>query len=256
MQLEFTLANTNEALNPLSQSRTFQIEQPQMRYSTISLDSALNNSFSQLLLQGRALQFHLRTIHVQQQALPQGNTEAQVSLVRALSRLAGIFVSFVGPPTYVDGDGIVRNTDVDQTHLHKSFLNPSAYITGNPIGCADESLLNWQIQIGSKNYPEASPCSNLAESFSLLRQAVGIYDESLRTTSIHERGYRENQFVIGVPLQIVQAPFSSVNTRSGDLLTVKVSGLNGDVRQANRMFVHMVAEQIIELRESGVTVLD
>ena len=255
MQLEFTLANTTEALNPLSQSRVFQIEQPQMRYSTLSLDSALSNSFSQLLLQGRALQFHIRTIHTQVQALAQGNTEAQVSLVRALSRLAGVFVSFVGPPTYTDGNGVQQITPVDQSHVHKSFLNPSQYITGID-GAADESLLNWQIQIGSKSYPEASPCSNLAESFSLLRQATGIYDGSLRTTSINEAGYRLNQFVIGVPLQIVQAPFSSVNTRSGDLLTIKVGGMNGDIRQAGRMFVNMISEQIIELRESGVTVLD
>jgi hypothetical protein len=105
--------------------------------------------------------------------------------------------------------------------------------------------------------PEASPSSNLAETFSLLRQAVGIYDESLRTTSITEAGYRLNQFIIGCPLQtIVGQPFSSVNTRSGDLLTVKVNGLNGDIRSAGRVFVHMVAEQIMELRESGIQILD
>jgi hypothetical protein len=146
---------------------------------------------------------------------------------------------------------------VNQRHLHKSFLNPTAFITGVPVGTADEALISWQVQIGPKNYPEASPSSNLAETFSLLRQATGIYDESLRTTSITEAGYRLQQFVIGVPLQtIVGQPFSSVNTRSGDLLTVKVTGLNGDIRQAGRIFVHMVAEQIMELRESGVQVLD
>ena len=32
--------------------------------------------------------------------------------------------------------------------------------------------------------------------------------------------------------------------------------LNGDARQAGRIFVHMVAETIVELRESGVEVLD
>ena len=72
-----------------------------------------------------------------------------------------------------------------------------------------------------------------------------------------DAGYRSEQFVIGVPMQIVVGqPFSSVNTRSGDLLTVRVTGLNGDIRQAGRIFVHMVSETIIELRESGVQVLD
>ena len=86
---------------------------------------------------------------------------------------------------------------------------------------------------------------------------MGVYDESIRTTSINEAGYRNTQFGIGVPMQIVVVqPFSSVNTRSGDLLTVKVNNLDQYAYQAGRIFVHMVAETIVELRESGVQVLD
>ena len=96
MQLEFTLCNATEALHPLSASRTYQIERAEMRMSVVRLDSALENSFSQLMLQGRALQFHIKTLHLQQQALPASNTEIRVSLVRALSRLAGLFISFCG----------------------------------------------------------------------------------------------------------------------------------------------------------------
>ena len=225
--------------------------------SVVRLDSALENSFSQLMLQGRALQFHIKTLHLQQQALPASNTEIQVSLVRALSRLAGLFISFVGPPVYTNAAGEQVANNAQRTHLHKTFLNPSATITGVPANAANESLLSWQVQIGPKNYPEASPCSNLAKSFSLLRQAVGVCDEFIRTTSIHEQGYRDNQFVIGVPMQIVVGqPFSSVNTRSGDLLTVKVNNLDQMAFSAGRIFVHMVAETIVELRESGVQVLD
>ena len=163
------------------------------------------------MLQGRALQFPFKTLHLQQQSLPAGNTEVCVSLVLALSRLAGLFITFVGPQTYIDAKGATQNTSNLQTRLHKSFLNPSATITGVPVEAADEALLSWQVQIGPKNYPEASPCSNLAESFSLLRAAVGTSDESIRTSSIHEAGYRGNPFVIGVPLQVVVGmPFSSV----------------------------------------------
>ena len=86
---------------------------------------------------------------------------------------------------------------------------------------------------------------------------MGVYDESIRITSINEDGYRSNQFVIGVPMQIVVGqPFSSVNTRSGDLLTVKVNNLDQMASSAGRVFVHMVSETIVELRESGVQVLD
>ena len=86
---------------------------------------------------------------------------------------------------------------------------------------------------------------------------MGVYDESIRTTSIHEDGYRNLQFVIGVPMQVVVGqPFSSVNTRSGDFLTVKVNNLDQMASSAGRIFVHMIAETIVELRESGVQVLD
>ena len=87
MQLEFTLCNASEALHPLSASRTYQIERAEMRMSVVRLDSSLDNSFSQLMLQGRVLQFHIKTLHLQQQALPASNTEIQVSLVRALSQI-------------------------------------------------------------------------------------------------------------------------------------------------------------------------
>ena len=86
---------------------------------------------------------------------------------------------------------------------------------------------------------------------------MGVYDESIRTTSINEEGYRSNQFVVGVPMQVVVGqPFSSVNTRSGDLLTVKANHLDQGPFSAGRIFVHMIAETIVELRESGVQVLD
>ncbi len=74
LQLEFTLCNANEALHPLSASRTYQIERAEMRKSVVRLDSALENSFSQIMLQGRALQFHIKTLHMQQQALPASKT--------------------------------------------------------------------------------------------------------------------------------------------------------------------------------------
>ena len=55
---------------------------------------------------------------------------------------------------------------------------------------------------------------------------------------------------------VVGQPFSSVNTRSGDLLTVKVNNLDQLAFSAGRVFVHNAAETIVELRESGVQVLD
>ena len=70
-----------------------------MRMATVRLDSALESSFSSMLLQSKKLPFNIRTLHCQEAALPSGNTEVSVSMVRALSRLADLFVTFVGPQT-------------------------------------------------------------------------------------------------------------------------------------------------------------
>jgi hypothetical protein len=257
MTLEFTLGNAQDALHPNSASQSYNVEQAQMRMATVRLDSALENSFSSMLLQNRKLPFNIRTLHCQEAALPAGNTEVSVSMVRALSRLAGLFVTFIGPQTYVDANGATQNTPATLKHLHKSFLNPSATITGVPVNAADEATMSWTLQIGPKVYPEGAPSSNLAETFSLLRQTIGTYDESIRTISIHDTNYRNDQFVVGVPLQtVVGQAFSSVNTRSGDLCVFTAKNLDGHARQAGRAFFHMVAETIVEIGESGVQVYD
>ena len=90
---------------------------------------------------------------MQEQALPASNTEVSVSMVRALSRLAGLFVTFIGPQTYVDEAGATQNTPATLKHLHKTFLNPSAAITGVPVNAADEATMTWSLQIGPKTYP-------------------------------------------------------------------------------------------------------
>ena len=47
-----------------------------------------------------------------------------------------------------------------------------------------------------------------------------------------------------------------MNTRSGDLVVFTAKNLDQFARQAGRCFVHMVAETIIEIGESGVQVYD
>jgi hypothetical protein len=55
MQLEFTLANANEALNPMSASRSFQIEQPQMRFSVIFTRLSAEQQFFPAVVAGKSV---------------------------------------------------------------------------------------------------------------------------------------------------------------------------------------------------------
>ena len=243
--LEFTLARTDDALEPVravvnnlgNNSREFELRQCQLEYSTVRLDSSLEAGFSSLMLSGRALQLNLRTVFSQQAILPAGATEFQASVVRALSRIAAVFVTFQGRDPQVNS--LLR------------FHNPSALL-GN------ERLLEWAVQIGSKQWPEMSTCKNLASSMSLLKQALGIYDQNIASTSITSQAYQAHRFVIGVPLSTIPGQvFSGTSTRSGDLLSVLIKSMGADaIVQAQKMHITMLAEVILEIKESGTVLLE
>ena len=249
MQLLIEFADFDDALAVNSVGRTYEIEQLALRGATVRLDSALESSFASLLMQNRALTFSMNTVHTQTQAVPVG-TSLTMSAVRAQSRLNALFVTFRGADTYVNNAGQIIAVDPYNNHEVVSFLNPGE--TDN-----NQSLMEWSLQIGSKRFPD-SPATSLPETFSLLRQAVGVYDSDIRSLNMTLQSYSDTGFVIGVPLQTQAGVFSSgYSTRSGDLLTFTAKGLtiqNG--RGAGHVYLHLFSEQLVEIREGGVSVLD
>ena len=97
------------------------------------------------------------------------------------------------------------------------------------------------------------------ETFSLLRQTCAIHDESIRTLNITPQSYANNGFVIGVPLSVSPgSDFSGLNTRAGDLLTIRAKGMSADntINGAGKCYVTMLYDTIVELREGSTSVLD
>jgi hypothetical protein len=245
MTLIIDFASADDALAPIvdSPGRDYVIEQVTLRGATVFLDSALEASYNQLILQNKALTFACNTISTQVQTVPLG-TQLSVSVVRALSRINALFVSFRGADM-VNG---VANNDIFK-HEVLSFLNPFVAID-------NAWNVNWMVQVGSKKYPEQEVTS-IAESFSLLRQATGVYDSDIRTLNLTRQSYSSTNFVIGVPMQTSSGVFGSgLNTRSGDLLTVTCKNLSETGRGVGKIYLHILNEMVIELRESGVSVLD
>ena len=235
--LEFTLARTDDCLAPAANpnnSRLFQLEQCELQYSTVRLDSSLEAGFSSMLLSGRALQLNLRTLFSQQAIIPAGATEFQASVVRALSRIAATFITSQG-------------ADAGTNSLLR-FHNPSATL-------GHERILEWAVQIGSKQWPEMSTCKSMASTMSLLKQALGIYDQNIACTSITKQSYGTHKFVIGVPTSTIPGQvFSGMSTRSGDLLSVLIKSM--DAGSAHKMHITLLAEVILELKESGTVLLE
>ena len=248
MVLEFAFVSPDDALAVGGASWAYSLEQCEMRFSTVRLDSALEAGFASMLMSGRALQLNLRTCMSQQVVIPQGSTEFQASVVRALSRIARIAVTFQG-------------AHANSRHITQ-FVNPSKKIDPNGANAGAEDgvrhLLAWSIQLGSKQWPEQSPCSSLAETMSLLRQTVQTYDSNILSTSITEQTFRGNKFAVGIPTSVIPGqPFSSVSSRSGDLLTCLFKNLTTVAeRRAARAHIAIIAEIILELKESGATLLE
>ena len=93
---------------------------------------------------------------------------------------------------------------------------------------------------------------------SLLKQALGTYDQNIACTSITPENFVEDRFCIGVPTSTIPGQvFSGVSTRSGDLLSVLIKGMAVDPAvQAQKLHISLVAEVILELKESGTVLLE
>ena len=93
---------------------------------------------------------------------------------------------------------------------------------------------------------------------SYLRQALNIYDQNVACTSITPQSYQTHRYVIGVPTSTIPGQvFSGMSTRSGDLLSVLIKSMGvGGNEEAQKMHITLLAEVILELKESGTVLLE
>jgi len=120
--------------------------------------------------------------------------------------------------------------------------------------------LEFQMQIGSKLYPEY-PIRSLSESFSQLKKSVGILGSNFHSVSISPLQYRNDHFVLGTDTEkLTSVGWTGINTRSGDLLSVKVKAQDKSVLTAlkmpDQMHICLHADCLLELTDGGVNVLD
>ena len=89
--------------------------------------------------------------------------------------------------------------------------------------------LEFQMQVGSKLFPEY-PIRSISESFSQLKKSVGILGSNFHSVSISPMQYRNDHFVIGIDTEkALGASYTGINTRAGDLLSVRVKAMDKDV---------------------------
>ena len=120
--------------------------------------------------------------------------------------------------------------------------------------------LEFQMQIGSKLFPEY-PIRSISESFSQLKKCLGILGSNFHSVSITPLQYRNNSFIIGIDTEkALGASYTGINTRSGDLLSVRVKAQDKSVLTADKMpdQMHVIlhSDCVLEIADNGVSVFD
>ena len=103
----------------------------------------------------------------------------------------------------------------------------------------------------------------VAEAFAALRKALSEANGShYHALSIPAARYSTDKFIIAVQTsKLLAAGFTGLNTRSGDLMTIKVKAAGGGSFNAanhmpTEMHVILESDQILEIRDTGVQVFD
>jgi hypothetical protein len=135
------------------------------------------------------------------------------------------------------------------------FWSPNAGTTGTTVLThTGEKFSHFQLQIGSKLFPEY-PIKTHAEAFYSLRKALGIQANNLHSIDVEGSEYRNNKFIVGIDTEkLLGLSFTGMNTRNS-LMTVHLKTQDTDYK-ADRMHIILLAEQILELGDTGSMVYD
>ena len=127
-----------------------------------------------------------------------------------------------------------------------------------------EKELQFQLQLGSKLIPEY-PCQSLGECFYHLKKSLNLPEHHQHSVGMQLKHYRQDKFIVGFSFEkIPDAEWSGINTKAGQILMVNVKALNetgmptvGGVRKiADMMYSVLEAQQILEIRDVGITIYD
>ena len=119
---------------------------------------------------------------------------------------------------------------------------------------SDDEIKHLPLQIGSKLYPEYAISSH-AECFYNLRKSLGVQANHLHSLDIKGCEYRNNKFVVGFDTeQMLGLAFTGINTKNS-LMSIKLK-TDGGKFQATRMHILLVAQQVLEISDTGITIFD
>ena len=245
--LEIELELVNQVGDPQHGSSAWHLSDVQLKADLCTLDNALENSYAKHLFEGKALPINYSTYISQSQTLVDFNFT--VNVARAVTRLKSIFLSMAGANATSHANYLKEFNNF--WHPMTTETVPGAYNGGKEV--------ELHVQIGSKLYPEY-PIRSASETFSQLRKTMGIHQSPFHSLDVTGLQFRSYKFIASIDTEkVLEAGFTGLNTRAGDLLTIKVKPMDTTVMgttKPTKFFTVLHSDNILEIRESGVTVFD
>ena len=112
--------------------------------------------------------------------------------------------------------------------------------------------IQFQVQIGAKSIPER-PIESVSQAYYNLKKALGKKNIGATANS-----YIANKFAYGLDLEAVPDVLGQgLNTRQGDLMTIKLKSSSALASSMpTEVTVYLMAQSVVELSDSGVSILD
>ena len=248
----FTVAVAGDTGKATNTSIDFEISNPRVVCDLCSLDNNLNNEYTKHLLESKGLPITYTTFITQSQNI-KGLTDISVPVIRSVSKLVAAFVTF-----YKNGDPSRGYEYADKEFC--KFYHPHQNHEPLDAGIYDKDKdLEFQIQLGSKLYPEY-PCNSSTQCFYHLRKALNLPMFHQHSMNINFKQYRDRQFIFAFSFEKVpDSSYTGNNTRAGQqmLLRVKPAGATIPATEMpDTLYITMLSEQILEIKDLGLKVYD
>ena len=123
-----------------------------------------------------------------------------------------------------------------------------------------EKNFSWQIQLSNAQKYLEFESQSLSETFYYLRRALHYMYPNQDSLSFGYKEYRENKFIIGCSFEkMPDVNFTGYNSKMSGVTTFKIKGTEGALpanEQIEEIFVNLISEAVLEVRESGSVVYD